>query len=623
VLTISTTDAPLPRGFRRAPAAPDPDRYETPTSADVAADSSEAQAVEPDPSPANRTNRWWWTIAAVAVAACIGLHWQVARSATAPRTPWDENHLLVTARYLAGDHGVAPLSGSGYFPGWAVLLTPIWWFTDDAETVYHAAVTLGNVLAVATIIPLALIARRLGVSTPQAVTVAAIAMCFPGRTVLADYALSEQAIMFFLAWTVLAMHALWSRPTWWRALLFVLAVCSTYFMHSRELTVVLTAGVWLVLLALRRWQTALVGLVALVPGYILVKRLAEQIANAVLLTGFGKEELLSRIGLDQAWVQGVGTAGIAAIGALVVIVWTVHELRVLRPGPGTFYFGLAASAFAVSVVWWTRPEMLWAADDPRLDVWVYSRYIDQIAVLLCLVALVALLRTISGPVLLASAGMFGTLALPVVFWVAKDVPLYGSLYGPGNASAILPWTWMFPEEPYERPLQPTFTTPNSFWIWASLLVIGVLLIIWALRRRPGVIIGCVLVGSIALSLAADPTQKRDAPVDIEATVTQIEDSTGQQDLELDLNYSCHEVGLERDVALNWVPYWLSPRQVDYADPDAGVPFDTDLVVSCANWPDAATYGAKRVKGDTDYSYGVWVLPGELQDELAAKGMLEE
>lgn len=578
---------------------------------------------------------WWWVAAAVAVGACLYLHWEISRSAIAPRTPWDEIHPLETARYLAGDHEVLPLSGSGYYPGWALILAPLWWFTDDPERLYQLAVLIGNVLAVATIAPLTLLARRMGLPVAPALTVSALALCLPGRTVLADYALSEQVILFVLAWTVLAMHALWRRPTVLRTVVFVLCVAACYLTHSRELALVATAGVWLALMAVRHWRVAAVGLPLLAVTSLAVRRFSAHVLDATLLGGSGGKEgllgqvfengsvgLFARVLLNQSWAQAVGTAGLAAIGAVVVTAWAVRELRRWRIGPGVFLLGTCLSALLLSAVWWTRPDFLWAGDGyVRLDVWIYTRYVDHVATLLVLVALVALVRGLRRGPLLAALGLFAAVALPVVLWVAKDVALWGALDGPGNSSALLSWVSMFPTEPFPLPQQPTAGNENRFWVWASLFGAAALLAALLLRRAPRVLIALLLATAVTLSLQADPSQRRDAPVAIEQAVERVEAVTGEQ-AEVDMDYSCSSPGLTRHQVMNWLGFWLSPRDVDLADPPQGTPFDSEYVVSCEDWPEAAELGALRVSDSGYYGYALWVLPGEEQAALEEAGLLD-
>jgi len=580
---------------------------------------------------------WWWVAAVMTVILCTYLHWVIGRTASAPRTPWDEVHPLQTARLLAGQSDLLPLSGSGYYPGWALLLTPVWWFTDDAELVYRIAVTYSNVLALLTIIPLALLARRMGLTSPQAVTAAALVMSFPGRTVLADYALSEQALLFMLAWAVLAMHALWSRPTWWRTVLFVVAVAATYLMHSRELAVVATAAVWLGLLAFRHWKVAALGLPLLAVLALAVRRFSSHLLNVTLAGGSGgKEELLSRVMengrpslllrvlLNQSWAQAVGTAGLAALGAVVLIAWALHELRRWRIGPGVFLFGTCLSALLLSAVWWTRPDFLYPTGSyQRLDVWIYTRYVDHIAVFLVLVALIVLIRGVGRGPILAALALFCAVALPVVLWVAQDVPLWGALDGPGNSSALLSWTEMFPKEPFPLPQQPTFTNENRFWLWASVFGAAMLALALLLRRHPRLLLSLLLISSFVLSLEADPTQKRDAPRRMERAIERVEAATGQEAIDIDMDYSCRGPALTRYQVMNWIGYWMSPRDLDLADPPAGVEFDSEYVVSCGDWPRAEEYGARKVTDSGFYSYALWVMPGPAQDELDDAGLLVE
>jgi hypothetical protein len=73
--------------------------------------------------------------------------------------------------------------------------------------------------------------------------------------------------------------------------------------------------------------------------------------------------------------------------------------------------------------------------------------------------------------------------------------------------------------------------------------------------------------------------------------------------------------------MNWIGFWLSPRDVDLADPPSGTPFDSAYVVSCADWPQAEELGARQVADSGYSSYALWVLPGQEQDELEEAGLL--
>lgn len=579
---------------------------------------------------------WWWIAAAVTVLACAFIHWHVARDATAPRTPWDENHVLQMARFLSGDPNVAPLSGAGYYPGWSFIMAPIWWVTHDAPTVYFLAIVLGNVIAVATIVPLALTARHLGLTLPQGIVAGALVMCLPGRSVNADYVLAEKPMMFFLAWAVLAAIAVWRRPSWWRMTLFVLAVTATYFVHARALTVVVTAAVWLVCYLRRRIPLAVLGLVLLGGGVVAVRQISAWVHAHVLLGSFSQGDLLFssltnatpanlvRVTLNQTWAQLAGTAGLFGIGIAVILIWTWREVRRLHVGVGGMLLGLTLVTVFVSVISWADSPHLAPMQGVRLDASVYTRYIDPVAAILALVAIAALIRGLTRPVIAATLAVAAAVTALVVYWVAPTVPTWGNLNGPANAAAILPWDRLLPTgEPFDLPLIPTFTNENRFWMWASLFLLLALASYLLLRSTPRVLVVLLLITVGILSREANPMQLRDYPNDITAAVEDIEQrDASDEPVTVDMDIECRDGSVGIHQVINWVPFWLSPREVELVDLTAGEQFDSELVVSCDDWPRAEEFGALAYdQGATDYGYRLWVLPGELQDELDAQGVL--
>lgn len=577
---------------------------------------------------------FWWVTTVLVLVAFIWLHIEVARSAVAPRTPWDEIHPLQVARLFAGAESIMPLAGSGYYPGWAVLLTPIWWFTQDPVTVYQSAVVLGSVFAGATIIPLTMIGRYLRLTTPQAITVAGIVMCLPGRIGAADYALSEQALMFFYAWAVLGMFALWQRPSWWRLGLLVSAIAAAYVTHPRALALVFTAVVWLLFYSRRNVAQAMVGAAVLLIAWRAIDAFASAVNTPVQLTGDNKPDmalsalagaeptLIGRLFFHQSWAQVVGTAGLFALGAVVVVVWMLREVRGFRLGPGAFLFGLTIATVAVSVVWWTRPDILWNEDYVRLDAWLYTRYIDQVAAFVSLIAIVALIHRVRASMIWIALGAFVLGAIVLVVRFAPDTPLWGVLST--SSSAINSWQRLFPDEAFQRPMLPTFTNENSFWIWASLFAVACLAAMFVLRRFPRVTVVALLAIATVLSLTADLDQLRPAPVKIESTLEQVDAAVdGDELVPIDFDFSCVHPGPMAEQILNWSGYWFAPREVSFADPSRGYSYTHDLLLSCHDNPELRESGALRVNGEVNYGYRVWVRPGELQDELSAAGLLEE
>ncbi|MGJ9422958.1 hypothetical protein [Aeromicrobium sp. CF3.5] len=560
--------------------------------------------------------------------ALVGLYAQIARTAVAPRTPWDENGPLQMARILAGQDNVTQMSGSGYYPGWSFLLAPLWLISDDPEIVYRGAVVFGIVVSLATVWPLAVLGRQLGLSTAQAVTVGAITMALPARAVLVDYALSEALLTFLLAWTVVAVFRFSTRPSVPMAMVVAVLASATYLTHARALALFATAALWFLLVAIRRPLPAFVGLATLAAGYLGVQFAVSRITQPVLLAGFGKEELLSdavssttpalllQVVLNQTWVQLVGTFGLFALGTAIILPRVWVEVRQVRTGPWTFVLGTVVSAMLASFLWWAGPRFLLGSDQ-RFDVWVYSRYIDPVAAIVVVIAAAALIRGMSRRTVVAAAAGAAAICIPVVLYVAPNVPVWGSTFGPGNAGAVLAWARFWPEEPFERPLVPTLTNANHFWLLASIFLMGCFIAFLLLRRHPLAAAVLALPAVVLASLAADPDQPRDAPYALLDSIERVEDALPSDGMQtIDVDTSCKGPALTSAQVTNWSGFWFSPRDVEIIDSSTDA-LDSDLIVACADWPKAAQLGAERVVGDDFYSHGLWVLPGQLQDQLTA------
>jgi hypothetical protein len=582
--------------------------------------------------PAVAAGPFWNVAAVISVVTLLVLNIIVSRTAIAPRTPWDEIAPLQMARELAGQGPVSQMSGAGYYPGWGILLTPIWWFTQDPAQVYAATIGVVIALAMITILPLMQIARLLGLTSAQAVTAAALTLSVPARTVNADYALAENLLALLVACSALAAFRLWQRPSPFTLVLFILAVTAAYLTHTRALAVVLAAAVWLLLFVLRDWRVTVGGTALLVGGYWLVKLLVAEITVPILLSGFGQGELLGdklenlapgplfRVAFAQAWGQFAGSFGVTALGLVVLAFFVWRELRTLRVGPYGFMAGLLFIASVVSVIAWSN-----AGPQERFDAQVYTRYIDPFAVLAMLLGVVALLRVVRRPLLLAAAGLVVIDTAVVLLKVAPWANTWGTTSGPANSAAILAWTPLRPSEPFPHPLIPAPGNANELWFWASLCLVSGVVVMLVARTRPRVLAILMLISFAVLSLFANPSQPRDYPAPLTEALESAETASGEPtgSLSVDLDMECHGPELTHHQVMNWSGYWLSPREVETIDPRRGESYDSDIVIACGDWPRGREMGAEAIAGSGYYTYKVWVLPGELQDELDEAGLLVE
>lgn len=582
--------------------------------------------------PAVAAGPFWNVAAVISVVTLLVLNIIVSRTAIAPRTPWDEIAPLQMARELAGQGPVSQMSGAGYYPGWGILLTPIWWFTQDPAEVYAATIGVVIALAMITILPLMQIARLLGLTSAQAVTAAALTLSVPARTVNADYTLAENLLALLVACSALAAFRLWQRPSPLTLVLFILAVTAAYLTHTRALAVVLAAAVWLLLFVLRDWRVTVGGAALLVGGYWLVKLLVAEITVPMLLSGFGQGELLGdklenlapgpffRVAFAQAWGQFAGSFGVTALGLVVLAFFVWRELRTLRVGPYGFMAGLLFIASVVSVIAWSN-----AGPQERFDAQVYTRYIDPFAVLAMLLGVVALLRVVRRPLLLVAAGLVVVDTAVVLLKVAPWANTWGTTNGPANSAAILAWTPLRPSEPFPHPLIPAPGNANELWFWASLCLVAGVVVMFAVRTRPRVLAVLMLISFAVLSLFANPSQPRDYPAPFTEALESAESVSGDPagSLSVDLDMECRGPDLTHHQVTNWSGYWLSPREVEIVDPRQDENYDSDIVIACGDWPRGQELGAEAIAGSGYYTYKVWVLPGELQNELDDAGLLVE
>ncbi|GAB3280432.1 hypothetical protein [Microbacterium lacusdiani] len=589
------------------------------------------------PRDPRAVTRIWWIVAAGAILANLVTTAIVGLSADQPAFPFDELHLLQLARLLAGDP-MPEYGSAGYFPGWGILLTPLWWFLDDPDTVYRAAGIIGWVLAAATIWPLALLVRRMRLDLPQALTVAAVVSTLPSRAIQADYVLSERLLFLLVVLAALAAFRLFEHTTIWRAVVFAVAVAAVYLTHMRMLPVVLASGVWLVGLLVKRWQAALAGGLTLAVAWYAVERIGNTLNDVLLESEPNQSESVMknienfvpgffvRVALGQTWNQVVGSYGLVAIGfvALVVLAW--REVRRFRMGRATWLFGVLAASWLLSVLAWANDWNLWENPWRRLDSWVYGRYLDPVSALVVALGLAVVIRGVrTGIWAWATAGTAALFA-PVLVWLAPQAPTWAHVT-PVHIAGVLPWGFLLPTEPFDPGVIPSFTNENRFWLWASLTVLACLVGYLVVRRWALVAPAAVLALGIAGTAGADAWSDRFRageeiqPADT-AAFEEFVAETGETEIAYD--FSCGRPGGFPGVYFNKLGWSILPDAVvDRVDSNGEPNPPYDIVVSCVGDSNLRASGALPVEGIEFYASWVWIMPGELQDKLRAEGLLIE
>ncbi|WP_062464904.1 hypothetical protein [Demequina soli] len=586
----------------------------------------------PTPVPASR---WWWAMAVVSVLLLVIVMIVVAQTAWAPRTPWDENGIFELARILAGQSGVPPMASNGYYPGASVVIAPLYWFTSDPTVVYPAANFIMNVIAVATVLPLVGIARRVGLNLPQAITASAITMTMPAYTGLADYVLAEQLLGFLIVLSLYTAIRFWERPRFWWGAALLGSSLATLFTHPRALSLIAALAIWLVgvvVLDKQRRRGAALMLVALLPAAYITKSVADSLSTLVTIGGFAQGSsiirnlvhfdlaAMSRTIFMQSWGQLLGTMGLLAFGAIVLCAWTYNEVvRERRFGPGVLIFGVTLAGAIISWSYWAKPGVFTYPDGVRFDPYVYTRYIAPFVIVAVLLGISALLLRMSRAMAIAAVAGTAVVSLITTYVFADSVPIWGSTYGPGNISALRAWQGLWPTEEHPIPLTPTLGNGNRFWIIASLAMLAAQILMLVLRRWPRILGGTMIAGFGYYAILSNPTLERNAPQRIAGGIATIEKVTGEPVDSISFDMSCDPGPNGRPTTLNWLGFWLAPTEIDLFNPSKGEEPQDEVVVSCTNQGFAETHDAATMVDADNFNYTVFVLPGTTQDEVVAAG----
>ncbi|GAB7007845.1 hypothetical protein JCM18899A_53220 [Nocardioides sp. AN3] len=592
----------------------------------------EAAPAQPRPASTPRSARLWWIAAGMSVLGAAAVHLSVARGPFAKGMPtfsYDEIDTLMAGRAALGVTS-PDITGAGYFPLSSILVSPVWWLTSNPFVFYRVGIAIGVLIALVTIWPLARIASRFGLTTPQAVTVAALVMALPARSVQAGYLLAEKPLFLLLTVSVLAAMRLSERPTALRAMTFGALVALTYFTHARMLVFVAAATVWLMLFALRRWQAALVGLVTLLPLAWAAGRLARHINGLVNPAGFvqgddllgnlslGHASMMLRTGLGQAWEQLLSGFGLAVVGLVVATAMAVRELRHRSPGPAILVILTALALFGGSTLAWATSDQLYATTWRRLDAWLYGRYADPAFELLTLFALCAIVRGLSRTTVLASWCLALAIAVPTLLWVAPMAPT-GSFITPAHLPGAMPWEWALPAHVVTPGVVPSLTNDNRFWLIATVTALVPLVVLALVRgwRGAGLVMAAVVlllatVGSLFAGRASghyQATHEVTSPLAVELRSILAKHPGATVGYEASCPKPLAQQGGKRNrFAWQLLPTIVSTRTTD-----------VDIAIACQEASGSIPPGSLELRQTAYGRVHAWVVPGPLQDQLVAAG----
>ncbi len=411
-----------------------------------------AEPAAPDASEARpglrRASRRWVVLLVAGWLCQAGLRAWFGRMQVMPLANPDETAYLIAARVLAGGPG-ANLSGSTLYPGgYPLLITPVYWFTSNPATVYHAVLMINAAISAA-ILPLGYLAcRRLGLDRPAAYGVATVAALVPAGFFYSQYAMTDAIFpVITLAW-LLAVHS-WltaatatvagtgRRARYAAAIGSALLAGYAYAVHSRGLVMLVCYAAVGVLIAWRhraaRASVAAAALTALLTvgaAWTLNRYLSSVLypSGTRSLSGqlmstlgsfYGVVHVVEMAG-GQVWRLTLDSWGIAGIGLIAAV--AAIGRRGLRPDLRI----MAGLSVAVTVlIAATAPAAL---PSDTSQTWASGRYLDGMIVTFFLLGAVVLLRASTARILAYAAGATGLTVLAAVtvsVYAGRSVPTKG------------------------------------------------------------------------------------------------------------------------------------------------------------------------------------------------------
>src|SRR5580692_3496270 len=354
---------------------------------------------------ARRMARRWALLVAAGWLLQVGVRAWFSRGQSVPLANPDESAYLIAARVLAGGPATDFSYSTLYQGGYPLLIAPVYWFTSNAVTVYHA-VLLINAAVSALLMPLAYVTgRRLGLIRPAAYAVAMVTALLPAGLFYSEYALTDAIYPVLVLGWLLAVHnwltARSTRGQYAAAAGSALLAGYAYAVHSRGTVMVLS---YVVVAAFVAWRHLVLRRTVLAAGVVL----AASVGGGWLLNRYlsatmypeGTRDLTAQLkttlhsvhgainvfemAAGQYWRLVLDSWGLAGIGLIAVL--TV----IVRPRFRTDLRIMAALSAAVTLI--TAVTAPAALPSDQSQTWASGRYLDGLIVTYFVVGAVVLLR---------------------------------------------------------------------------------------------------------------------------------------------------------------------------------------------------------------------------------------
>lgn len=344
----------------------------------------------------------------------------------------DEPAQLAMARFFAGGTRWDMHDHSTWKPGYALVISPIHWFTDDPATVFRSAMVINAVLGGVAAVLLVLLTRRLTSLSPWGSAVAAaVAMSVPASLFATDFVWSESLLVTLFLATLLVLVRFDELPGLARGVAVAAATTALFSTHSRMLPLLPVAVGVVAVAALhrrttRRSATVSVLLTTAGAGVVqwssstIVERLWREPADTNTVGAVA--ERVTDVGplivaaAGQWWYLMVSSLGVVGFG-----VWGIAR----RIRAGSAQQRRAATIVATSIVGCVALSVVFMSARVRPDRIVYGRYNDAVITPLFVMGLAVLVGSIGARRIAIAGGVIGTslLAAGAVLVAFRAEPL--------------------------------------------------------------------------------------------------------------------------------------------------------------------------------------------------------
>jgi hypothetical protein len=346
----------------------------------------------------DRPRRLGWVLGALLLVTLIAAHLALGARMRAPIIHPDELGYIDNARYLARG-GLKP--ETQYYPGFSLLLVPVWWVTQRALDVWRTALVINTVLAAAAAVVTWLLGPRLvpELGGARRLLVTGVVALYPPFLLYSNLALAECLFVALFGVVVLLAARAFANgsPGWWAAL--GLSAGALSMVHPRGFAVVVAV---VLLGAVLLWRhplrvRAALHLAAGVTLSLAVTRILVTATRGPTLNGFAAyqpDDIVSKslslhgaasLGwelLGQMFYLAVATVGLVPLGLFVCL----RSLRAVLAGDRRPSI-LAQAFVGLSFVGvWALSSLFMNLGD-RADKLIYGRYNEGVILPLLVVAL--------------------------------------------------------------------------------------------------------------------------------------------------------------------------------------------------------------------------------------------